>query len=143
MNYSIVLLDSLFSGIVNLHQYKFTFDCKWYNNNKMPNYYDCYTNAVVNIIKKYNLEDNVYIESPVDDVLRLLKNKNPKELYEQLNFATGVRHDICMLYTFRCAVYFAYTKNPQPANSSGGIGKVNLQRMRTRQVDVLPDVSNC
>ena len=55
-----------------------------------------------------------------------LKNKNPKELYEQLNFATGVRHDICMLYTFRCAVYFASTKNPQPANSSGGIGKVNL-----------------
>ncbi len=43
-----------------------------------------------------------------------LKNKNPSELYERLNFVTGIRHDICMLYTFRCAVYFASTKKPKP-----------------------------
>ena len=42
-----------------------------------------------------------------------LKNRNPTELYDQLNYVTGVRHDICMLYTFRCAVYFASTKKPQ------------------------------
>jgi len=36
-----------------------------------------------------------------------LANKNPNELYEQLNAVTGMRHDICMLYTFRCAVYYA------------------------------------
>lgn len=36
-----------------------------------------------------------------------LKGKNPGELYEQLNAVTGMRHDICMLYTFRCAVYYA------------------------------------
>lgn len=36
-----------------------------------------------------------------------LKDKNPNELYEQLNAVTGIRHDICMLYTFRCAVYYA------------------------------------
>ena len=43
-----------------------------------------------------------------------LKDKNTKELYEQLNYVTGIRHDICMLYTFRYAVYFASTRNPQP-----------------------------
>ena len=43
-----------------------------------------------------------------------LKDRNPKELYEKLNFVTGVQHDICMLYTFRCAVYFASTKKPKP-----------------------------
>ena len=43
-----------------------------------------------------------------------LKDRNPKELYEQLNHVSGLRHDICMLYTFRCAVYFASTKGPQP-----------------------------
>ena len=42
-----------------------------------------------------------------------LKGKNPQELYEQLNQLTGVRHDICMLYTFRCAIYFASTKKPE------------------------------
>lgn len=41
-----------------------------------------------------------------------LKNRNPKVLYEQLNYLTGVQHDICMLYTFRCAVYYASAKKP-------------------------------
>lgn len=43
-----------------------------------------------------------------------LKNQNPKELYLKLNEVTGATHDICMLYTFRCAVYFASTKKPDP-----------------------------
>jgi len=36
-----------------------------------------------------------------------LKGQNPGILYEKLNTITGMKHDICMLYTFRCAVYFA------------------------------------
>lgn len=36
-----------------------------------------------------------------------LKGQNPKILYDRLNMITGMTHDICMLYTFRCAVYFA------------------------------------
>ncbi len=43
-----------------------------------------------------------------------LKNQNPQELYLKLNEVTGTTHDICMLYTFRCAVYFASTKTPDP-----------------------------
>lgn len=39
-----------------------------------------------------------------------LANKNPMTLYEKLNSLTGIRHDPCMLYTFRCAVYFATEK---------------------------------
>ena len=36
-----------------------------------------------------------------------LRGKNPLTLYNKLNKVTGATHDICMLYTFRCAVYFA------------------------------------
>lgn len=36
-----------------------------------------------------------------------LKGQNPSVLYDKLNTYSGVTHDICMLYTFRCAVYFA------------------------------------
>lgn len=36
-----------------------------------------------------------------------LKNQNPLELFNRLNKVTGISHDICMLYTFRCAVYYA------------------------------------
>ena len=39
-----------------------------------------------------------------------LKDKNPLELYLRLNEITGQTHDICMLYTFRCAFYFASEK---------------------------------
>lgn len=46
-----------------------------------------------------------------------LKNKNPKELYERLNYVTGSTHDVCMLYTFRCAVYYASTENPAPGKT--------------------------
>jgi hypothetical protein len=36
-----------------------------------------------------------------------LKGKDPNKLYQKLNEVTGTTHDICMLYTFQCAVYFA------------------------------------
>ena len=40
-----------------------------------------------------------------------LKGQNPALLYERLNLLTGAKHDICTLYTFRCAVYYATEKN--------------------------------
>ncbi len=39
-----------------------------------------------------------------------LKDQNPAVLYDRLNTLSGVKHDICMLYTFRCAVYFVSEK---------------------------------
>ena len=43
-----------------------------------------------------------------------LHDKNPQELYERLNRITGQRQDPCVLYTFRCAVYYATEPNPDP-----------------------------
>lgn len=42
----------------------------------------------------------------VDD----LKWKNPQKLYEKSNKLAGVKHNPCLLYTFRCAVYYATEK---------------------------------
>lgn len=42
-----------------------------------------------------------------------LKSKSPEKLYTQLNTLRGVKVDRCMLYVFRCAVYFAETENPE------------------------------
>ena len=36
-----------------------------------------------------------------------LKRADPQELYEQLCRKTRSRQDPCVLYTFRCAVYYA------------------------------------
>jgi hypothetical protein len=36
-----------------------------------------------------------------------LNGQSPVKLYEKLNQFSGVKNDICVLYTFRCAVYYA------------------------------------
>lgn len=36
-----------------------------------------------------------------------LKNEDPEELYERLCAYQGCKVDRCMLYVFRCAVYYA------------------------------------
>ena len=36
-----------------------------------------------------------------------LKNKNPETLYKKSNMHAGKMQDRCLLYVFRCAVYFA------------------------------------
>lgn len=43
-----------------------------------------------------------------------LRDKDPQELYERLNRITGYRQDPCVLYTFRCAVYYATEPHPDP-----------------------------
>ena len=43
-----------------------------------------------------------------------LKDRNPEELYGALCAQTGVQIDRCMLYVFRCAVYYASTERRDP-----------------------------
>jgi predicted RecB family nuclease len=42
-----------------------------------------------------------------------LRRKNPERLYEKLCALTGEHQDRCVLYVFRCAVYFASAKRPE------------------------------
>ena len=43
-----------------------------------------------------------------------LKGADAQELYESLCAFQGVQVDRCMLYVFRCAIYFASTQNHDP-----------------------------
>ncbi len=43
-----------------------------------------------------------------------LKGQNPEELYERLNAALGKKQDRCVLYMYRCAVYYANTEIRDP-----------------------------
>ncbi len=38
-----------------------------------------------------------------------LKGKDPQKIYDQSNTYAGMIQDRCLLYVFRCAVYFAET----------------------------------
>lgn len=43
-----------------------------------------------------------------------LKGKNPKKMYYELCRKRGQHIDRCMLYVFRCAVYYASNKKRNP-----------------------------
>lgn len=43
-----------------------------------------------------------------------LKGRDPEALYRESNERRGARQDPCLLYVFRCAVYFASTARPDP-----------------------------
>ena len=43
-----------------------------------------------------------------------LQNANPEKLYQRSNELCGVKQDSCLLYVFRCAVYYASHKKHNP-----------------------------
>lgn len=43
-----------------------------------------------------------------------LRGEDPEEMYDRLIHLRGKRQDPCVLYVFRCAVYFASTSDPDP-----------------------------
>lgn len=43
-----------------------------------------------------------------------LRGKDPTEMYDRLRIATGGELDRCVLYVFRCAVYFAENEKHDP-----------------------------
>lgn len=43
-----------------------------------------------------------------------LIGKDPEKLYQESNQIAGVVQDRCLLYVFRCAVYFAENKKHDP-----------------------------
>lgn len=43
-----------------------------------------------------------------------LRGKDPQKMYDDLNSLRGAHNDRCVLYVFRCAVYFAETPDPDP-----------------------------
>lgn len=52
---------------------------------------------------------NININSVED-----LKGKDPQDLYNRSNEYADVVQDRCLLYVFRCAVYFAESPDPEP-----------------------------
>jgi len=43
-----------------------------------------------------------------------LRDESPEEMYDSLCELRGEKIDRCVLYTFRCAVYFASTSQHDP-----------------------------
>jgi hypothetical protein len=46
--------------------------------------------------------------------VRELEGEDPERMYASLIHLRGTHQDRCVLYVFRCAVYFASTNDPDP-----------------------------
>ncbi|MFH1066716.1 MAG: helix-hairpin-helix domain-containing protein [bacterium] len=70
-----------------------------------------------------------------------LKNKNPEKLYQKLCRIRGCHIDRCVLYVFRCAVYFSSNERPKPeklkwwnhSDARLGLEKNNTTLMKRRK----------
>ena len=77
--YPIIALDSLLSGIKNVKDFYYTFDCKLKSaNDQTDAYYNAYINCLIDTIKRFDLQNNVYIESQNEKFLVLIQKQNPE-----------------------------------------------------------------
>jgi nucleotidyltransferase/DNA polymerase involved in DNA repair len=67
-----------------------------------------------------------------------LKTKDPEKLYRQLERLTASKQDRCVLYTFRCAVYFAKTKKPERERLLWWNWKDEPTKKRPRSTRLIP-----
>ncbi|MCI0330973.1 MAG: helix-hairpin-helix domain-containing protein [candidate division Zixibacteria bacterium] len=61
-----------------------------------------------------------------------LKRKNPEKMYSDLCRKRGQHIDRCMLYVFRCAVYYASTKKHNPNKLLWWNWKDNIEKTNRR-----------
>lgn len=92
MHFSIMNIDNLFSKLNNLNNYFFTFDCKLYNSGDRQTYLENYSNTLIGLIEKHNLQNRMTIESGNIDFLLLMQQKQPDYplFYYPISFDEGL-----------------------------------------------------
>lgn len=96
VTYGIISLEQLFSNIANVDAYRFTFDCKLYRETTDDTaYFNQFTDAIIEIVEKYDLQRKICIESGDNEFLKVLQSKRrwyklfiyPQNFDEGLNTA--------------------------------------------------------
>ena len=76
-NYKIIRLDDLFMNIPNQDQYIYFLDCKNFKPNKDSAYFNTFNTALIEIINKYNLVENTYVEFKTEKLIQKLQALRP------------------------------------------------------------------
>jgi len=90
-NYKLITLDELFTNIDNLNDFTFFLDCKNFNPDTSSFYLNTFNNALIKIIDKHKLENNIYIEFKRRELIQSLKIKRPDlKIFVYSNFEAGL-----------------------------------------------------
>ncbi len=77
-SYDVVSVDEIFSAFSGNKKYLYTFDCKlYYENEIFEHYCDDFIHAIIDIVEKHNLENNVLIESNNTYFLKTMQELKP------------------------------------------------------------------
>lgn len=82
LDYRIVSLDQVFSSLSNPSDFQFVFDCKLnsgQSNNE--NYNNDFMDAIIAIVEKYKLKEELYVESTNEQFLAEFQERKPNYLY--------------------------------------------------------------
>lgn len=145
-NPELISLEKLFSSIENLHNYIYTFDCIFYTNtNNTSIFYDQFANALIKIIDKYSLEENVFIESRGKRFLKIMKNKKPnyKLFIYPSSFESGMEIATELnLYGISISTPEITKEDIEYAHSSGfrvALWNVNTKKRNIEAIEKSPD----
>jgi|SRR5690554_1274304 len=76
-NYQLIRLDDLFKNIPNQDNYIYFLDCKNFQPNKDSTYFETFNNAIIEIIDKYNLIENTFVEFKSEILIQKLQAVRP------------------------------------------------------------------
>lgn len=75
--YKIINLDMLFSRLGSKTGKIFAFDCKNFNPDTSAFYLNTFCNALIKIIDKYGIQDNVILEFKREDIIKTIRTRRP------------------------------------------------------------------
>lgn len=92
MQFRILQFDNFFSKLNHPENYFFTFDCKLFNSGDRPLFLQNFSDALIALIEKYQLQNNMTIESNVINFLLLIQQQQPayKLFYYPESFDEGL-----------------------------------------------------
>jgi len=138
-NYRIINLDELFSNVKNSNEYSFFFDCKNFNPDTSEFYVNTFSNAILKIIDKYQLEENTYIELKRLDIIKALKNKRPDlKIFIYTSFAAAFEiANQCNLQGIVVPVDNVTKEEVVKAHNSGIMVAVFNAHSKNRNIDAI------
>lgn len=77
-NYKVIRLEDLFKNIPNLQNYTFLLDIKLFNPNMDSAFNDNFNEILLSLLDKYELNENVYVESKIEVYIQSLRAMKPE-----------------------------------------------------------------
>jgi glycerophosphoryl diester phosphodiesterase len=98
LNYPLITLDELFMRIDSPRDYFFSLHCKLYYEGDTDPFFDAHIEALIAMLQKYQLENNVCIESQSESFLARIQSKQPdlKLLLYPSTFDSGLKSALSM-----------------------------------------------